>query len=448
MIPPLYKHQAADIQICLESPAVYNASDPGTGKTRTCIEVIRTLKEPTLVLAPRSILRASWEDDIRKFAPELKVSVAFADNRHEAFDTPADVYVTNLDAVKWICRNKALHKKFRNGLLIVDEATAFKHPTSSRSKALLTLRALFTRCIFLSGTPNPNGILDLWGQMRILDDGERLGQNYYSFRHTACVPEQNGKGSNMIRWVDRPGVEDAVYDLLSDIMIRHRLEDVIDMPENITRTIYTDLSPAHQAAYDRLRIDSMLQVEDQTVTAIGAGVLVQKLLQCLSGAVYDELGNPADVDSDRYDLVMDLVEQRKQCVVAFLWKHQRDALVAEAEKRHITYAVIDGDASDNQRHKIVQRFQAGELQVVFAHPQSAGHGLTLTKGTATIWASPTYNAEHFKQFNHRVYRSGQTQRTETILIAARGTQEELVYQKLHDKLDSMDTLLALIGEPT
>jgi SNF2 family DNA or RNA helicase len=97
-----------------------------------------------------------------------------------------------------------------------------------------------------------------------------------------------------------------------------------------------------------------------------------------------------------------------------------------------------------EREKAVALFQAGKLRVIFAHPQSAGHGLTLTKGTATIWVSPTYNAEHFQQFNRRIYRAGQTQRTETICIAAAGTAEEQVYEKLNGKIERMDTLMDLL----
>ena len=444
-VPPMFSHQRDDVAFCVANPFVYNASSPGTGKTRTCIETIRQLKLPTLVLAPKSILRAAWEEDCGKFAPELKVSVAFAGNRDKAFATDADVYVTNIDAVTWLAKKPDALKRFTNGLLIVDESTAYKHHTSQRSKALTKIAKVFGRRILMSGTPNPNGILDLWGQMFILDGGERLGKSFWSFRQNDCTPVQNVPGASMVKWLDRPGIEDAVFDLISDICIRHKLEDVVDMPPNVVTHMHVDLSPKHYAQYLKLKEESMLQVADKVVTALNAGSLVQKLLQCLSGSVYDEYGSPVLVDTGRYELILDLVEARAQCVVAFLWHHQREQLIAEANKRGITYGVIDGSVGAEQRGQVVEQFQRGELRVVFAHPQSAGHGLTLTKGTTTIWASPTYNAEFFDQFNHRIYRAGQTQRTETILISARGTHEGKVYDTLNNKLDSMNTLLTLIG---
>jgi SNF2 family DNA or RNA helicase len=444
--PPLYQHQVADIKFCLDNPLVYNASDCGTGKTRTCIEVIRQSKAKTLVLAPKSILRAAWEDDCSKFAPELKVSVAFASNRDKAFKADADVYVTNIDAVTWLAKNPKVMEKFKGGLLIVDESTAYKHHTSNRSKAAKAISQIFDRRILMSGTPNPNGILDLWGQMLILDEGERLGSSFWGFRQVACMPIQNGPGAQHIKWVDRPGIEDAVFDLISDICIRHRLEDVIDMPKNVVSHMHVDLSHKLESAYLALQEQSLLMVKDKVVTALNAGSLVQKLLQTLSGSVYDENGEAVGIDTERTELVLDLVEARTQSVVAFIWKHQRDQLIAEATKRGITFGVIDGSTPDEKRGEIVNQFQAGELRAIFAHPQSAGHGLTMTRGVATIWASPTYNAEHFKQFNHRIYRAGQKQRTETILISARGTHESKVYDALERKLDSMNTLLTLIGD--
>jgi len=141
---------------------------------------------------------------------------------------------------------------------------------------------------------------------------------------------------------------------------------------------------------------------------------------------------------------MDLVEERQQCVVAFNWRHQRYGLEEAAKKRGISYAIIDGTVNDRKRLEAVQGFQAGEIRCIFAHPQSGGHGLTLTAGTTTIWTSPTYNAEHYKQFNHRIYRAGQTRKTETIHITARDTIDEKVFNKLNSKLTSMQLLLDLL----
>lgn len=142
---------------------------------------------------------------------------------------------------------------------------------------------------------------------------------------------------------------------------------------------------------------------------------------------------------------MDLAEQREQCVVAFNWKHQRDQLIALAKHRDISFGVIDGDASSRQRERIVDDYQNGFIRIIFAHPASAGHGLTLTRGRATIWSSPVYNAEHYSQFNKRIYRIGQKHKTETIIVVARDTLDAEVANRLMGKLERMDNLQEMLA---
>jgi SNF2 family DNA or RNA helicase len=188
----------------------------------------------------------------------------------------------------------------------------------------------------------------------------------------------------------------------------------------------------------------VLYTKQGTITAVNASARVKKLLQLVTGAVYTAEGEYKFVHQERYDLVMDLIDVRKHSLVAFNWKHERDHLIELAKSRGFEYEVIDGDVPAHKRKDIVHRYQAGQIKVLFAHPQSAGHGLTLTKATTCIWCSPTYNAEHFQQFNKRIHRAGQTKKTETILISARDTWEETVYKKLDSKLDRMENLLTVL----
>ena len=135
------------------------------------------------------------------------------------------------------------------------------------------------------------------------------------------------------------------------------------------------------------------------------------------------------------------------CAAHFQWKHQRDALVAEADKRGLTFAVLDGNTTDKERADIVARFQLGQYRTIFGHPKTVAHGYTLTKGTATIWASPTYDLEQFKQGSKRMHRIGQTQKTETIIIVAKGTIDEKVLELMEGKNVRMTNLLSLFETP-
>lgn len=437
-----------------------------TGKTAVRIWAVekrikRRQVKKALVLAPKTLLRAVWKDDFRRFAPNLRVVVSTAGEHEAAFKVPANVYVTNIDAVKWLAKQP---KSFFAGFdeLIIDESTAYKHHTSDRSKAIRKIAKYFKYRSCLTGTPNSNSITDVWHQVAILDDGKRLGPSFFAFRNAVCDVEQVGRSQHAVRWTDREGAEEVVFSLLSDIVVRHKLEDCTDIPPNHQYTVDFELGPRQRKAYEQMenhaimelfgspleiahaRVQGKKLVPKDHVTAINAAAVATKLLQVASGAVYDNAGKYHVIDTERYAFVLDLVEQRKHSVVFFLWDHQRQLLAAEAEKRGLTFAVIDGSVRESERHDIVRAYQAGAYRTLFLHPKSAGHGLTLTRGTAAIWASPTVDAEFFNQGSRRVYRLSQKQKTETITVLAKGTREERVYHEiLAPKQQRMKNLLDL-----
>jgi len=444
MIKP-FDHQVKTTNFLLKTPRALITSDPGTGKTRSVLDAYAKRKDEgrMLVLAPLSILAASWADDIKKFQPDLSYTVAYARNREQAFLADADIVITNHDAAKWLAKNEQLLRGFST--LCIDEFTAFKNKDSQRSKAVAKIAAKFKYRIAMSGTPNSNTILDIWHPTMIVDDGERLGKRFYGFRSAVCTSRFNGFANE---WVDKPDAQQIVAAAIKDINIRYQLEDCIDMPEQSVHTMCVQLTPAIMEQYKLLAEDSVLYTGKATINAINAGARVKKLLQLCTGTVYTEDGVSAGIHEERYELVMQLVSERKHSLVAFNWRHEREHLTKLADEMKIEYGVIDGDTPANKRKDIVDRMQAGQLQVVFAHPQSAGHGLTLTTATSVIWASPTYNAEHYQQFNRRIYRAGQTKKTEVIHIAASDTWEPDVYTKLEGKLERMEELLSILNKLT
>ena len=439
---PAYAHQIETTSFILNHPRCLITSDPGTGKTRSVLDAHSRLESTTLVIAPLSILEAAWVDDIKKFEFPINYGVAYAKNRAKVFaDEKLDMVITNFEAVNFLQKNPQFLKRFDT--LVVDEFTAFKNKDSKRSKNLKQIVSFFDNRIFMSGTPNTNTILDVWHPVLCVDDGKRLGNRFYSFRNQVCTPRFNGFANE---WTDKPGIEQTVAQLLNDINIRHALEECIDLPDNVTRIMHTDLTRDVKRMYDTLAEESVLYTKQGTINAVNAGARVKKLLQLVSGAVYDEVGDTKYIHQHRYDMIMDLLEVRKHSLVAFNWKHERNALTQLAEKKGFSYEVIDGETPAHKRVDIVGRFQAGQIKILFAHPQSASHGLTLTKATTCIWCSPTYNAEHFQQFNRRIHRAGQSSKTETILIAARNTWEEKVYEKLNGKLGKMENLLHVLNK--
>lgn len=441
LIPEPFAHQAATTEFILARDAAFITSDPGTGKTRAVLDAIAQRGGRALVFAPLSILQSSWGDDIETFTPDVDYVVAYASNRAKAFKANAKVTITNHDAVKWLVKNPQYLKGFDT--LVVDESTAFKNKDSQRSKAMAKLSQQFKYRIAMTGTPIPNSVLDAWHQLLILDGGQRLGPRFFSYRSAVCTPKFNGFANE---WVDKDNAAEMLAAAIIDINIRYSLEECLDMPEHNVNVMYIELPKDIEAKYKILSEESVLVEGDKMVSAVHAGAKVKKLLQLCTGAVYNEDGVAVGIHPHRYELVLDLVQQRKHSLVAFNWKHERDYLVENAKKRGIRFAVIDGDVKVQHRTEIVKQFQNGELDVIFAHPQSAGHGLTLTRGTATIWCSPTYNAEHYTQFNRRIYRAGQKQRTETICIAAKRTWETQVYKALDNKITRSEQLLDLLKD--
>ena len=459
--PDLYKHQEYMAEFTAANDCVLNTSSPGTGKTRATLEgYMRRIKDGRagrlLVVAPLSILKASWGDDCREFT-HLGYAIAHGSpaKRMAAFNSGADVVLINHDGVKWLVekQKRKLVLRFPELLegftdLVVDEFTAFKHRTSQRSKALLLLSQYFEHKTLLSGTPTTNTVLDIWHPALILDGGRRLGSRFFQFRSQVCSPEQIGPLPEHVKWVDKPGAEEAVAAALADVTVRFRFEDVMDIPPNTLRFMYIDMPPKVARAYKEMQNEAALETAEGKVSAVNAAARATKLLQILSGAVYDSDGRAVGIHSERYDLVTQLISEREHSLVAFNWRHERDALTAMAEREGFSFAVIDGSVPARERERIVSDYQAGKYRVLYCHPQSAAHGLTLTRGTTTIWSSPTYNPEHFKQFNQRIYRAGQNMPTETICIATRGTREDEAYQALNDKMFRMDNLLQLLTDQT
>ena len=450
-LPERWKHQQKTVDFALARDAVFDTSDPGTGKTRGHIDVFTDrlaagTSSKLLVVCPKSLMGPAWQADLRKFAPGLLPSLAFAEVREKAFEVDRPVYIINTDGVKWLAKKTPTWMKRHFGLnatLIIDESTAFKHHTSQRSRAAKKVAKYFKYRTLMTGTPITSSVTDIWHQLLLLDQGQRLGRNFTAFRNSVQTPVMMG---SFTRWADKEGVEEILSFMIRDLTIRHQFEEVMDVPPNYSRPLGFTLSSRVAEAYRQMAEEAYLQLASGDVSAVNAAVLAGKLLQIASGAVYDSHGDVHVIDTERHALVTDLVEERESSVVFFNWTHQRDELVKQATKRRLSHAVIDGTVAHAERTRIVEAFQEGDLRAVYLHPATGAHGLTLTRGTATIWASPRYEPDFLKQGLHRVYRGGQTRKTENILVEAADTIEPGVYKVLNTKYDRMVNLLSLLKE--
>lgn len=447
-----WKHQEFTQEKFSRTREGYDMSDPGTGKTVTHIGLYnsRPSAQRCLVLCPKTLMRSAWGDDIDQYFPHLTYSIADAKNRFGAFAVDTDLVIMNLDGVKDLGRLKKkdlamLLSEFDH--LIIDEITGYKHPTSQRSKAAAKLSPFFDWRFGLSGTPTPISVTELWHPMMIIDRGKRLGRSFTRFRNAMQVPTQIGPKANHLRWDDREDAQEIAMHLLRDVTVRHKFEEVmVDVPENHVDMKKFEVPPKLRRLYEELRETSILRLKEEGVSAVHAAAVRTKLLQLLSGAVYATPEKYEVVDPTRYMLITDLVAEREHSLTFFLWKHQKELLRDYFTKAGITFAIIDGTTPDEQRHIIRREYQDGKYQTLLLHPDTGAHGLTLTRGTSAIVCSPIYRADWLKQIKHRVYRGGQTERTNLTLVCARDTIEEGIYDTLQGRASRMSEFLELMKE--
>jgi hypothetical protein len=429
---------------------VLNLSDCGTGKTRGVLDFLCDLKmdgklPPVLVLAPLSILEPAWGGDIHQWTPNLTFEPCYNKKRLESASIDVDIHLFNHDAVKWLMKpeNDKLRAKWKGGILVIDEFTAFKNMKSQRTQAAINLAKEMSMTIELSGTPVPRSVIDIFTPALIADGGHRLGNNFYRFQHKMCTGIPMPHNPRIVKWEDKP---DAMYDvtnMLSGMVFRFKARGV---PLNTKRHIKVKLPAKALRAYKEMVAMDLMYNEDGTpVSAVNAGARYNKLIQLCSGAVYDSESNIVGFHKERYELVATLIQEVEHSVVAFNFKHERKFLEEILNKLKVTFAVIDGSVNVAKRVQIVEDYQAGKYTTLLCHPQSAGHGLTFTKGTRTIWCSPTNNAEYFIQYNKRIDRKGQVNETETIMVSAEATKEADAYDSLFLKVQTQAEMLSIFA---
>lgn len=435
-------------------------SDPGTGKTAAHLALYarRAGRGRCLVTCPSTLMESAWASDIERFFPELTYTLAYADRRFEAFDIDSDIVIMNVDGVKALTKKFPRTPQLRKFLrdfdhLIMDEVEAYKHGSSARSRAMLKVSREIDYRFGLSATPNPQSVTELWHPTMLVDRGKRLGTSFSAFRNAMQTPVQIGPGANHLRWEDKPQANEIVQIMLDDIMVRHAFEEVMtDVPPNHVDTKFIRLPLRLMQKYYQLERAMRLLLDNGEVLSVThASSLRQKLLQLCSGAIYAEgdlegEGGYELLDPYRYELIADLVEERPFSVTFFNWRHQRVELEKALRKRGVAFEVIDGTVPQRQRPRIVDEYQAGRYQTLLVNYKTGAHGLTLTRGTTSIICSPIYEPNYFKQTIHRIYRGGQTEVTNTLLVCAKGTVEELVYERLRAGTLRMQDFLKLVQE--
>jgi SNF2 family DNA or RNA helicase len=457
-----YPFQAKAIQMICSNPGAAMLLDPGMGKTGIALAAHCVLQhhkaiEATLVIVPIRPMYLTWPAEIKKWKQfnDLKVSIIHGTpaQRQAALKTPADIYLINPENVDWLATTFSDPMAMfgtRPGMLIVDESTRFKNPQSKRFKALKHMLPSFKRRLILTGTPAPQGIEDMFAQMMIVDDGQRLGRFITYFRKQFMEPEtiRIGGGKTIDVWYPKPGSDQALAAKISDVALRLQAEDYLSMPAISYNVIPVELPGFARKTYDSLSRDLVAKTGGNvTLTAATAAAAVMKLRQITNGWAYHEGGESAHVHSAKVDALVELVEEQQgtPLLVAVAFLHEVPAIKEALAKilpagQQVPY--LGGGVTRAAADKIIEDWNAGKLPVLLAHPTSVAHGLNLQAGGhAVCWFGLTWNLEEHIQFNARVYRQGQTKPVVIHYLTAQGTVDEDIAKALANKADVQAAIL-------
>lgn len=421
----------------------------GLGKTGVVLHaqvelMLRGLSKGALIVAPLRVCNLTWPAEVDKWDVSRGLGIHSLRSKQglAAFDRNEEgLYVVNYDMLKSLSDRWERRRTFPFDTVVFDELTRAKNPRSANINAL---RPILSRACKrrwgLTGTPAPNGLLDLFAQIRLLDEGLRLGRSYTEFRRTWFAPTDYME----YNWEPKPMARASIYQRISGMALTLKSSDWLDIPDTIQEDVFAPL-PKGEAldGYKELERELVLSLKDGTVTAANAAVLVNKLLQFTSGAIYgEEPGKWHPLHDAKTQALRDLVKQLKgePLIVFYQYKHELERLREHTSELGL---VAFSDATNKaQQEQLVADWNAGRIRTLAAHPKSMAHGLNMQEGGCTVaWLTPTWSREDYDQAIARVARRGQDRVTRVYRILSPGTVDDAVVEALRCKDEEQGALL-------
>lgn len=391
-----------------------------------------------LVIAPKKVAESTWTNEAQKWdhTKHLRVSLCIGSEkkRIRALNTPADVYVINRDNVQWLV------DYYRNAwpfdMVVIDELSSFKNHKAKRFKALCWVRGHIKRIVGLTGTPAPNGLLDLWAQMYLLDQGERLGKKITHFRERYFEPDKRNR-EQIFTYAAKPGADETIRALIGDICVSMKAEDYLELPDCITNDVSVELDAKAKLAYETLERKMLLEIDESTIDAGTAAVLTNKLLQLCNGAAYDENRNIVSIHDCKIEMFEELIEalNGQPVLVFYNFQHDLDRIKQALTGTGLVVRDLKGpeDQDDWNNRKI---------DVLLAHPASCAYGLNLQQGgNHIIWFGLNWSLELYQQANKRLHRQGQTEKVIIHRLVVKDGVDQDVVAALERKESTQNSLL-------
>lgn len=438
-----HSYQKYCIERLLSERALGLFLDMGLGKTVVTLTAINDLRRNrfairrALVIAPKKVAEATWSKEAAKWdhLKHLRIVPVLGSllQRVRALNTPADIWVINRENVPWLV------EYYRNSwpfdMVVIDESSSFKNPKSKRFKALTWVRKDISRIALLTGTPAPNGLIDLWAQIFLLDGGERLGKKIGQFRERYFDADKRSR-EMIYSYAPKEGANDVVHGLIGDICVSMKAEDYLELPDCITVEVPVLLDKKALSDYKKLEKEMLLTVDSSTIDATSAAVLTGKLLQLAGGAVYDTERNVVEIHSCKIEALLELVEGLNGQSVLIFYNFQHDltrikaALPKSLRTRELKSAEDESD------------WNAGKIDVLLAHPASCAYGLNLQQGgNHVIWFAQNWSLELYQQANKRLHRQGQKEKVFIHHLVVQDSVDEDVMTALAGKGAVQDGLM-------
>jgi SNF2 family DNA or RNA helicase len=441
-IPHEYQKRMID-RIC-DQERVGLFLDMGLGKTVITLTAVKELLDDfaisrVLVIAPKRVAEDTWTREASKWdhLQGLRVSPVLGSQRQriQALSRKADIYVIGRDNVQWLVTRYG--KLWPFDMVVIDELSSFKNPQAKRFRELRKVMPMVERVVGLTGTPSPNGLMDLWAEIYLLDRGERLGRTIGAYREQWFRPAlQNG--FVVYKWAPVRGAEEQIRERISDICVSMSAADYLELPDRIDREIPVKLSDDEMQQYRLLERTQILQLESgEVVAALNAAAVMTKLLQLSNGSAYADDGSVVRIHERKLDALEEIVDTTDGPVLVFY------------SFRHDLQAIKDRipEARELSGPDDISAWNRGEIRVLLAHPASVGYGLNLQDGGHVIvWYGLTWSLELYQQANARLHRQGQTRPVIIHHLIAEGTVDEQVMRALKAKDTGQAALLAALKE--
>lgn len=417
--------------------------DMGLGKTVITLTAVNELiynrfeVGKVLVIAPKKVAETTWTNEAQKWEHlhNLRISrvIGTLSQRVRALNTPADVYVINRENVPWLVEYD--RNAWRFDMVVIDELSSFKSSKAQRFKSLCYVRQHIKRLVGLTGTPASNGLIDLWAQIYLLDEGERLGKKITHFRTKYC--DCNTHGGHFSTYAMKPGAEESIRAAISDICISMKAEDYLQLPECTVVDVPVYMDKRTEKRYEEFEREMLLQIDENTLDAGTAAVLSGKLMQFANGAVYDENRNAVEVHSGKLDTLSELVEglNGQHALIFYNFRHDLERILRYFEKSPLVIRELKTTQDEAD-------WNAGKIDLLLAHPASAGYGLNLQQGGHhVIWFGLNWSLELYEQANKRLHRQGQQERVIIHRLITQNTRDADVADALAGKQDVQNALL-------